>query len=713
MELIQIDDLEKKSKVKPNTNKINFKIEKNFNPKIWLIDPTYTQQQISSESMPSAIGGIATFAEKNLNLKASIRLFKYPEKFAEELKNEIPDIIGFSNYVWNSELSLALARRVKEIKPEIITIMGGPNYPVTQNEQETFLRSYPEIDFYVIGEGEVAFANLITALINSDLKKENLQDELPSVHYVLPNGQPHITTTIERIHDLSEIPSPYLEGKMDEFFDGKLQPTIQTTRGCPFACTFCVEGLDYYTKVYRNSFEKTSLDLEYIAKKMYDVRKKGGRNDLWLVDSNFGMYSQDIDTCKIIAKCQEQYHWPDYIQCDTGKNNKARVLNAANLVKGAIRLSGSVQTLDPTVLENVKRSNISADGLMQLAMDAAEIQADSRSEIILGMPGESLETHFKTNKTIVDAGFNKIENYQLMLIPGTEVITPETLKNFEMQVRYRILPRCFGYYEILDKTVYAAEIEKICASTNTLSFDDYLQCRKLHFIIHLFYNDGFFSTLVKFIKSLNLSVFDWLKLIFEQELSGNVKKIFDSFLDDTKNELYEDRNELYKLTQRQEIIDSYIKGELGYNLLFVHKATVLSSFIDELMNTAKESVLKLLKDNNYDTIENKLFVDDALNYDRCVNSNIFTNLNDIPSISISFDLKQFNTDQIIKPLDNYKFKNKKKVKFILNQEQKDTLTRSINLYGVTNLGVARILTKIFVKRLLRHPLYEEDKILVN
>jgi hypothetical protein len=131
------------------------------------------------------------------------------------------------------------------------------------------------------------------------------------------------------------------------------------------------------------------------------------------------------------------------------------------------------------------------------------------------------------------------------------------------------------------------------------------------------------------------------------------------------------------------------------------------------MNTAKESVLKLLKDNNYDTIENRLFIDDVLNYDRCVNSNIFTNLNDVPSISISFDLKQFNTDQIIKPLDNYKFKNKKKVKFILNQEQKDTLTRSINLYGVTNLGVARILTKIFVKRLLRYPLYEEDKILVN
>ena len=114
MELIQINNLEKKSKVKPNTNKINFKIQKNFNPKIWLIDPTYTQQQISSESMPSAIGGIATFTEKHLHLENPIRIFKYPEKLAMALENEIPDVIGFSNYMWNSELSLALARRIKE-----------------------------------------------------------------------------------------------------------------------------------------------------------------------------------------------------------------------------------------------------------------------------------------------------------------------------------------------------------------------------------------------------------------------------------------------------------------------------------------------------------------------------------------------------------------------------------------------------------------------
>ena len=44
------------------------------------------------------------------------------------------------------------------------------------------------------------------------------------------------------------------------------------------------------------------------------------------------------------------------------------------------------------------------------------------------------------------------------------------------------------------------------------------------------------------------------------------------------------------------------------------------------------------------------------------------------------------------------------------QKQKDTLERSVNLYGVTNLGIARILTKVFVKRLLRHTIYEDEKI---
>ena len=155
---------------------------KNKNATIWLADLTYTQQQVSSESMPSAIGGIATYTEQNLCLKNPIRIFKYPEVLIEALETDgIPDIMGFSNYMWNSELSLAFVKRIKEVSPKTIIVVGGPNFPIIASEQELFLRNNPGIDFYVEGEGELAFANLVGILINVDFDKSRIQENLPSI----------------------------------------------------------------------------------------------------------------------------------------------------------------------------------------------------------------------------------------------------------------------------------------------------------------------------------------------------------------------------------------------------------------------------------------------------------------------------------------------------------------------------------------------------
>ena len=58
------------------------------------------------------------------------------------------------------------------------------------------------------------------------------------------NTKPKLITGkyLERIKDLDEIPSPYLNGMMDKFFDGKLTPFLETNRGCPFTCSFCHTG---------------------------------------------------------------------------------------------------------------------------------------------------------------------------------------------------------------------------------------------------------------------------------------------------------------------------------------------------------------------------------------------------------------------------------------------------------------------------------------
>ena len=140
---------------KKNPSTINDEIDshmliqnKNSGVKIWLADLTHTNSRIISNHIPYGTACVAAFTEKHVNLNNPIRLFKYPQKLSEALENDgIPDIIGFSNFIWNSQLSLDYAKRIKKMSPETIIIFGGPHYYLTPTEQEKFLRDNPQIDF--------------------------------------------------------------------------------------------------------------------------------------------------------------------------------------------------------------------------------------------------------------------------------------------------------------------------------------------------------------------------------------------------------------------------------------------------------------------------------------------------------------------------------------------------------------------------------------
>ena len=134
--------------------------------KIWLTDLTYTQQSISSDVVPAAIGMIAEYIEEQIPSLEKIKLYKYPEKLAEDLSNSHPDLIGFSNYVWNSALSDAFMEKIKRTYPETIIVVGGPSFSTNEREQEDYLKSRPWIDYYIIKEGERAFAVLVEKLMN-------------------------------------------------------------------------------------------------------------------------------------------------------------------------------------------------------------------------------------------------------------------------------------------------------------------------------------------------------------------------------------------------------------------------------------------------------------------------------------------------------------------------------------------------------------------
>ena len=66
-----------------------------------------------------------------------------------------------SNYMWNEQLSLRFARLAKSIRPETLVVMGGPNIFLEDERQREYMRSHPELDVYVLGEGDFLAAEVV------------------------------------------------------------------------------------------------------------------------------------------------------------------------------------------------------------------------------------------------------------------------------------------------------------------------------------------------------------------------------------------------------------------------------------------------------------------------------------------------------------------------------------------------------------------------
>ena len=128
-----------------------------------------------------------------------------------------------------------IAEELKNYFPEATVVFGGPQVP--ENSQD-FLGRYPFIDVACIAEGEETFTQILRELINPapDLTK------VPGCLARDSQGETIITPEKPRL-ELDNVPSPYLSGVFDALVKDNPEiawnTTIETTRGCPFACTFC------------------------------------------------------------------------------------------------------------------------------------------------------------------------------------------------------------------------------------------------------------------------------------------------------------------------------------------------------------------------------------------------------------------------------------------------------------------------------------------
>lgn len=547
---------------------------------------------LSTDCMPLGIGYLKAVMDRDLP-EVSSSLFAYPDHLWEEMSADPPDVLMLANYMWCEELSLAFARKIKELKPEALVVMGGPNISLEDSEKAAFMRNNPAVDIYVLGEGDFLATEVVRTYLECDRSLEKFREvEIDSTLYRRNDGAIMVTQAKPRRRELDEIPSPFLTGIMDQLFDGKLAPMIETNRGCPFTCSFCVQGEKWWSKV--NYFDKFRIrdEIDYIGNVI--THRSPSMGTLRIADSNYGMFNQDVEISGWIGESQKNYGYPTFIDATTGKNKPERIIESMEKVNGALVLYQAVQSLDDDALRNIRRSNIKKEAYDEVMIHVRGRGMRSLSDLILGLPGETLDTHIDGIHYLINSGTHEMHNFQSMMLKGAELDTARSREEHEFTTRFRVLPKNYGIYggeKVLD-------FDEIVIATKTLSFDDYIKARTYHFVCSVFWNNSWFDDVLMFAHNLGIKSSDWLDAIYEalREDKGAGGELVGNFLDETRNELFETKEACREFYFKEENWKRLEAGEIGDNLMYKYRAQASFFYWPELCSLALDAMKGLISD---------------------------------------------------------------------------------------------------------------------
>ena len=345
--------------------------------------------------------------------------------FRNELDNDInkcmdSDILLCSCYVWNWEITNDLAREVKKINPNCLIVFGGPQVPL---DTKGFFDEHPYVDILVHNEGEYVLENILTAYLKN-------QD------YSMVKGittKDYSTDFEARINELDEIPSPYLTNNVWELVDKvdgiKWIASWETNRGCPYLCTFCDWGSATFTKMRTFSEERLFKEIEWF-----------GDNKIIYVDccdANFGIYQErDFNLARKLKEVALKTKYPTKIRPAWAKNSSEKIIPIAQELKdggilGAVTLA--VQSLDPDTLKIIKRANIKFDKFSDLTTTFRLHGIPTYTEIILGLPGESLTSYKQGLEVIANTKIDTVFIYNCGVLPNAPMNEPVYKEKYKIK----------------------------------------------------------------------------------------------------------------------------------------------------------------------------------------------------------------------------------------------------------------------------------------
>jgi anaerobic magnesium-protoporphyrin IX monomethyl ester cyclase len=307
------------------------------------------------------------------------------EKSIDEVKVEIerraPDIVGITCSSLTYSRCIETAKAAKEVLPDCIVIVGGPH---PSYMPETMLR-HKQIDYAVIGEGELAMTRLAEAIAKGE--RENIA-KIPGVAFGLTRNSPEFVQNLDKIPFPARhlLPMRMYDRKIP-YLDVKPVDTVSIIRGCPYECVYC-ETRELWGNACRLfSPQRIMEEIEHLSQNY-------GTKGIYFVGDNFTVNKKKtLELCDLLRKSMIDVKWI----CDTRADLVSKELLGKMKEAGCQTIFFGVESGSPSILRKLNK-NITLEQV-EVAFDLCKKEGlQTASSFMLGIPGETLSDMNETFK---------------------------------------------------------------------------------------------------------------------------------------------------------------------------------------------------------------------------------------------------------------------------------------------------------------------------
>jgi radical SAM superfamily enzyme YgiQ (UPF0313 family) len=543
---------------------------------IYLAELSHTGKGRSPNVVPLAAGYLASYAKK-IYPELEIEIYRDPDQLLMKAENRHPDIVGFSVYAWSDRLSYFCAKKIKGISKKTMTVAGGASVDDIDSELLHYLIKHPYYDVCCPNEGEISFVKLVEHIKTNG---EFLRDKIiEGCAYLASDGS--LLRGAYNKPTLSEIPSPYLTGILDSYLLNEYIPIIQSMRGCPYSCTFCVSGNKQWSKVEGFALERVFAEIDYI-------RKIVKNNYLILTDENLGiLQDRDIRLAEYIINSYRNGGFPSKIYFYSAKIVTDYVLKVVEILNEVGEFGMSFQTLSEMARKEIKRTNIQWHKYVECLEWAKKRNIITSTEMIFGFPGETLESYLRGIESLLKSGVNRIYSYNLRLLEGIDLSTNISRQKYQYQTMFRLMERTFGVY----KNEVVSEVEEVVVGSTSFDYNVYKKIRFLGLFLEIVSGRGYFTELLNLMMDLNMpgeKMITYL-LNYDYKKYPKINGILNEYSKRAEEELFETPEECEDHV-RKIINNGYQVPEVKLNLIFTGKIVLNCEVRTELMEIIKEFI---------------------------------------------------------------------------------------------------------------------------